>query len=104
MLKIFKELNVKEFYLEVLFSHPVPEWACQEDRIEKEKGFSPSRTAPIQWTDSYSYLKASTGFMRAAFLAGYKPAVIPTRIEIAIPISINFKGKTGGSSRALSRA
>ena len=31
--------------------------------------------------DPYSCLKASTGFMLAAFLAGYSPAPTPTRTE-----------------------
>ena len=50
--------------------------------------------------DFYSYLNASTGFIMEAFRAGYRPAVIPTKIETNTPISINFKGNTGGSLRA----
>jgi len=72
-------------------------------KIEMVKNIERIRVIPSNLKDPYSYRKASTGFIFAAFLAGYNPAPTPTRTEIRIPISINLKGKTGGSLSASSR-
>ncbi len=70
--------------------------------IKKRKILLSRQNKPVNRIFNYSYLKASTGFMSAAFLAGYIPAAIPTAIETRIPIIISFKGKTGGRLRVLS--